>query len=128
MPAERHELPALQAAGFTGYLVKPIRVASLAERFDIVSLDQIADAIREARSVPRGCAITFDDGYSGAYKYGLPVDADLVVDVRFLPNPHWVPELRPLSGLDASVRDYVLGQQAASAFLAAYLEKRARMG
>ncbi|HEX7161534.1 MAG TPA: RNase adapter RapZ [Trebonia sp.] len=58
---------------------------------------------------------------SFGYKYGLPVDADLVADCRFLPNPHWVPELRPLSGLDASVRDYVLGQPAASAFLAAYL-------
>jgi UPF0042 nucleotide-binding protein len=49
------------------------------------------------------------------------VDADLVADCRFLPNPHWVPELRPLSGLDASVRDYVLDQPAASAFLSAYL-------
>ena len=58
---------------------------------------------------------------SFGYKYGLPVDADLVADCRFLPNPHWVPELRPLSGLDASVRDYVLGQQAASEFIAAYL-------
>ncbi len=58
---------------------------------------------------------------SFGYKYGLPVDADLIADCRFLPNPHWVPELRPMSGLDASVRDYVLGQPAASAFLAAYL-------
>jgi RNase adapter protein RapZ len=58
---------------------------------------------------------------SFGYKYGLPVDADLVADCRFLPNPHWVPELRPLSGLDTSVRDYVLGQPAATAFLAAYL-------
>jgi RNase adapter protein RapZ len=58
---------------------------------------------------------------SFGYKYGLPVDADMVADCRFLPNPHWVPELRPLSGLDASVRDYVLAQQGASAFLAAYL-------
>jgi UPF0042 nucleotide-binding protein len=59
---------------------------------------------------------------SFGYKYGLPVDADLVADCRFLPNPHWVPELRPLSGLDASVRDYVLGQPAAAAFIPAYLE------
>jgi UPF0042 nucleotide-binding protein len=55
------------------------------------------------------------------YKYGLPVDADLVADCRFLPNPHWVPELRPMSGLDAPVREYVLGQPAAAAFLDAYL-------
>jgi len=58
---------------------------------------------------------------SFGYKYGLPVDADLVADCRFLPNPHWVPELRALSGLDAPVRDFVLGQQGAPAFLAAYL-------
>jgi UPF0042 nucleotide-binding protein len=44
---------------------------------------------------------------SFGFKYGLPVDADLVVDVRFLPNPHWVPELRPLTGLDPSVAAYV---------------------
>ena len=58
---------------------------------------------------------------SFGYKYGLPVDADLVADCRFLPNPHWVPSLRPLSGLDAPVREYVLGQPAASAFIDAYL-------
>jgi RNase adapter protein RapZ len=58
---------------------------------------------------------------SFGYKYGLPVDADLVADCRFLPNPHWMPELRPFTGLDAAVRDYVLGQPAAGAFLDAYL-------
>jgi RNase adapter protein RapZ len=58
---------------------------------------------------------------SFGYKYGLPVDADLVADCRFLPNPHWVPALRPLSGLDGPVRDYVLGQPAAGDFLSAYL-------
>jgi len=57
---------------------------------------------------------------SFGYKYGLPVDADLVADCRFLPNPHWLPALRPLSGLDDPVREYVLGQPAASAFLDAY--------
>ena len=55
------------------------------------------------------------------FKYGVPVDADLVADVRFLPNPHWVPSLQPLTGLDAGVRDYVLAQPAAEAFLDAYL-------
>ena len=55
------------------------------------------------------------------FKYGLPVDADLVADCRFLPNPHWVPGLRPLTGLEEPVRDYVLGQPAAGAFLDAYL-------
>jgi UPF0042 nucleotide-binding protein len=59
---------------------------------------------------------------SFGYKYGLPVDADLVADCRFLPNPHWVPELRAMSGLDAPVRDYVLGQPPAAPFLDAYLK------
>ena len=58
---------------------------------------------------------------SFGYKYGLPVDADLVADCRFLPNPHWMPSLRPLSGCDAAVRDYVLSQPAAAEFLDAYL-------
>jgi len=59
---------------------------------------------------------------SFGYKYGVPVDADMVVDCRFLPNPHWVPELAPLTGLDAAVRDYVLGQRCTDDFLRAYLE------
>src|SRR5207245_2840060 len=44
---------------------------------------------------------------SFGYKHGLPLDADIVLDVRFMPNPHWVDELRPLPGTDARVRDYV---------------------
>jgi RNase adapter protein RapZ len=54
---------------------------------------------------------------SFGYKYGLPVDADLVVDCRFLPNPHWVEELRPLPGTDERVRDYVLEQPETGPFL-----------
>jgi len=57
---------------------------------------------------------------SFGYKYGLPMDADLVVDVRFLPNPHWIPELREFTGRDAEVRDYVLGQEGARDFLDQY--------
>jgi RNase adapter protein RapZ len=59
---------------------------------------------------------------SFGFKYGLPVDADLVVDVRFLPNPYWIPELRDLTGTDDEVRDYVLAQQDAGAFLDRYTE------
>jgi UPF0042 nucleotide-binding protein len=51
---------------------------------------------------------------SFGFKYGLPVDADMVVDVRFLPNPHWVPELRPLTGLDPAVSAYVFGSTEAA--------------
>src|SRR3546814_10014041 len=54
---------------------------------------------------------------SFGYKHGSPIDADMVLDVRFLPNPHWVDELRPLTGLDAPVRDYVLGQEEAKEFV-----------
>jgi len=57
---------------------------------------------------------------SFGYKYGLPMDADLVVDTRFLPNPHWIPELREFTGRDAEVRDYVLGQEGARDFLDQY--------
>jgi len=54
---------------------------------------------------------------SFGYKHGLPLDADLVFDCRFLPNPHWIDELRPLSGLDPPVRAFVLAQPPAKAFL-----------
>ncbi len=59
---------------------------------------------------------------SFGFKYGLPVDADLVADCRFLPNPHWVPELAPLTGQDGPVREYVLAQPGAAEFLTAYVE------
>ncbi len=54
---------------------------------------------------------------SFGYKHGLPLDVDLVFDCRFLPNPHWVNDLRPLTGLDRRVRDYVLDQPEAKEFL-----------
>jgi len=54
---------------------------------------------------------------SFGFKHGIPVDADYVLDVRFLPNPHWVPELRPLTGLDQDVNDYVLNNPQSQLFL-----------
>jgi UPF0042 nucleotide-binding protein len=51
------------------------------------------------------------------FKYGIPLEADLVFDVRFLTNPYWNPELKPLSGLETKVRDFVLTQPAAKRFL-----------
>jgi RNase adapter protein RapZ len=69
----------------------------------------------------------FDDGQlteglkttviSFGYKFGLPLDADLVLDVRFLPNPHWVEGLRERTGHERPVRDYVMGQEGTTAFL-----------
>ncbi|OZG50920.1 glmZ(sRNA)-inactivating NTPase [Bombiscardovia coagulans] len=58
--------------------------------------------------------------FSFGFKYGLPIDADFVADVRFLPNPYWVPELRELNGRDQPVRDYVLSSQGSQEFLDAY--------
>ena len=54
---------------------------------------------------------------SFGYRHGLPDEADIVLDARFVPNPHWVPELRPQSGLDQAVSDYVLDRPDAQAFL-----------
>ncbi len=57
---------------------------------------------------------------SFGFKYGLPQDANFVADVRFIPNPHWVPELRPHTGLDAEVADYVFGQDGTEEFVASF--------
>ena len=54
---------------------------------------------------------------SFGYKYGLPLDADIVFDVRFLPNPHWIDELRPLSGADEPVQEYVLSHDTSQQFI-----------
>ena len=57
---------------------------------------------------------------SFGYKYGIPVDADLVMDCRFIPNPHWIPELRPLNGLDKPVSENVLSANNVQEFLTRY--------
>lgn len=58
---------------------------------------------------------------SFGYKYGIPVDADLVLDCRFIPNPHWIPELRPLNGLDSPVSEKVLGSEGVADFVKSYV-------
>jgi UPF0042 nucleotide-binding protein len=58
---------------------------------------------------------------SFGYKYGIPVDADLVLDCRFIPNPHWIPELRPLNGLDKPVSEKVLGSEGVADFVQSYV-------
>ena len=69
----------------------------------------------ETNDVTMQTAIT-----SFGYKHGMPLDVDMVMDVRFLPNPHWVEALRPLTGLDEPVRRYVLDQPATTQFLERY--------
>ncbi|ALG86771.1 RNase adapter RapZ [Gordonia phthalatica] len=59
---------------------------------------------------------------SFGFKYGLPIDCDLVTDVRFLPNPYWIPELREHNGREPQVRDYVLQQEDAAEFLDRYVD------
>ncbi|WP_010148542.1 RNase adapter RapZ [Serinicoccus profundi] len=54
---------------------------------------------------------------SFGFKYGIPLDADVVLDLRFLPNPYWIPELRPHTGREAPVRDFVLGHELAQKFI-----------
>jgi UPF0042 nucleotide-binding protein len=79
--------------------------------------DKIAEAFgTEHSTAMRATVISF------GFKYGIPVDADLVADMRFLPNPHWIPELQPLTGRDAAVSDYVLGLPEAEEFLSEYVD------
>lgn len=59
---------------------------------------------------------------SFGFKYGIPVDADLVADLRFLPNPYWDPKLKDLTGLDTAVNDYVVSSEQAQEFLTKYAD------
>ena len=58
---------------------------------------------------------------SFGFRYGIPMESNLVMDVRFLPNPHFVPELKPFSGMDVSVREYVLGRKETTDFMDRFL-------
>jgi len=77
---------------------------------------KVADAFGTDRTTSLKATVV-----SFGFKYGIPVDADLMADMRFLPNPYWVPELRPLSGRDAEVAAYVKGRPEAQAFLDQYV-------
>ena len=102
-------------------LLQPLRAEA-----DLI-LDTSALNVHELRARMRyAFAAEGDSGLritvvSFGFKYGLPVDADMVADCRFLPNPHWIPELAPLTGQDRPVREYVLGQSGAADFLDAYV-------
>jgi RNase adapter protein RapZ len=69
----------------------------------------------EAEAALRVSVVSF------GFKYGLPVDADMVADCRFLPNPHWIADLAPLTGQDEPVISYVLSQPGATEFLEAFV-------
>jgi UPF0042 nucleotide-binding protein len=103
------------------------RLAELREASDIVvdtsdlNIHQLATLITEtfAEAGHAGLRVTLQ---SFGFKYGVPSDADLVADARFLPNPFWIPELRHLTGDDAVVSEYVLSQPGAMEFVEAYVK------
>ncbi|MDP9026331.1 MAG: RNase adapter RapZ [Actinomycetota bacterium] len=109
-----------------GIALERSRMAELRSQSDIVidtsdlNIHQLATAVAEqfsddASNSTRVTVMSF------GFKYGLPSDADMVADARFLPNPFWVPELRAQSGLDEPVRDYLLDRDDAEEFIAAYV-------
>jgi UPF0042 nucleotide-binding protein len=108
-----------------GITAERTRLRGLREMSDFLidtsdlNIHQLANRVTEAfaESGWAGLRLTV---VSFGFKYGLPPDADHVADARFLPNPFWVPELRPLTGTDDEVAEYVLGQNGALEFLDAY--------
>lgn len=99
-------------------LLEPLRAAAdvVVDTSDL-NVHQLRDRVNELfgdddRSPGMQVTVT-----SFGFKHGVPTDVDMVFDCRFLPNPHWVDDLRPLTGTDAPVRDYVLETELAGAFL-----------
>lgn len=109
-----------------GICVERERLRELREHSDVVldtsafNVHQLATTTRElfSESTTPGLKLTLQ---SFGFKYGVPTDVDLVADMRFLPNPFWIPELRALTGLDADVREYVLAQEGATEFIDRYV-------
>jgi len=86
-----------------------------------LNVHQLTDKLAEAFGTEHTTAMKATV-VSFGFKYGIPVDADVVADMRFLPNPHWVPELRPLTGRDEAVADYVMARPEAQEFLEKYVD------
>jgi UPF0042 nucleotide-binding protein len=99
-------------------LLAPVRdLADLVIDTGELNTNQLRTRVFEAFSDDSGSSAMRTSVVSFGYKYGLPLDVDLVFDCRFLPNPFWIDELRSYSGQDAPVRDYVLGLPEAKDFL-----------
>jgi UPF0042 nucleotide-binding protein len=100
-------------------------LSRLKERADIVidtselSIHELSTRLYESL-LGKGPSTVSVHIFSFGFKYGIPLDADFVADVRFLPNPFWVPQLRTQTGNDADVRDYVLNSEGAKEFLDSY--------
>lgn len=108
-----------------GITAERTRMAEIRESSDLIidttdlNIHQLATTIADTFSEvdSAGLRVTI---LSFGFKYGLPTDADMVADARFLPNPFWIPELKALTGQDPAVSDYVLGQPGATEFLDDY--------
>ena len=99
-------------------LLEPVRAdADVVIDTTDLNVHQLRDRIRGAFGQPDSDVGMQTAVRSFGFKHGIPIDADLVFDVRFMPNPHWVDELRPLTGLDKPVRDHVLEFDEVAAFL-----------
>ena len=99
-------------------LLEPVRAdADVVIDTTDLNVHQLRDRIRGAFGQPDSDVGMQTAVRSFGFKHGIPIDADLVFDVRFMPNPHWVDELRPLTGLDGPVRDHVLEFDEVAAFL-----------
>lgn len=85
-----------------------------------LNVHQLEKKIAELFSVDPSASLKVNV-LSFGYKFGLPVDADLVMDCRFIPNPHWNPELRAMNGLDEQVSEAVLNAESVGEFLEKYL-------
>jgi RNase adapter protein RapZ len=85
-----------------------------------LNLHQLKDKVAQAFGDPGTTALKVTV-VSFGFKYGVPVDADLLADMRFLPNPYWVPELRDFTGQDADVVEYVTGRADSQTFLQRYI-------
>ena len=85
-----------------------------------LNVHELTDRIAEAFGSPDATRLNVTVTSFG-FKYGIPVDADFVADMRFLPNPFWIPELRPGTGRDADVADYVKSRPGAAEFLDGYV-------
>jgi UPF0042 nucleotide-binding protein len=85
------------------------------------NVHQLTDRIAEEFGTPLTVRLKVSV-VSFGFKYGIPVDTDFMADMRFLPNPHWIPELRPRTGLDPEVAGYVLEQRGAAEFVERWVE------
>jgi len=86
-----------------------------------LNVHQLTDRIAESFGTPHTTKLKVNV-ISFGFKYGIPIDADYVADMRFLPNPFWIPELRGKTGRAEDVSDYVLGQDGAREFVDSYVQ------